>query len=818
MKKTTIIILIEAAFLWICMISCKGSTQAPLEESQSLQWYSAAQKSADVPYEEIIETEYIYKIVKLTDEKDRNIYVLNSFLCGDEWIAHRYTPYTKDGINTTRRQSYDLQGNLKEIQSYPDILNGAKSFAILPNGETAVIGAAEDSSSRLAFSLYDETENLLAQSAPFSVSEGGTYRGLYALGETIVYTNGSEMFLWQYPENTEPQHMILPCEAEWVKLLADGRFLIRDASFLTRAEDLYYVYDPHSSTVAKYSYSDTVQSPSELFADVLDTEYFNGKFYGLCQDGLYVWREEESTAELLVQWDASNVDGTAVKLCAVLSRDCYYILYADAMNRSRNSCFLVRTEEQRTKPREVVSFAAAGLDDVHRELLSSAVLQYNRDHADYKIRLTDYETLVYQTEPFFTDALQYETDEEWEAAWHAAAQARLEADLLSGVVYDGYFLPEKSSVRTMLSDKRLLSDLTPYIKEGQLLGCVETAYTTQNGMTALPFFMRLSTLVTSQFVLPTTTRLTRDVLYDMAEHLGDGEALFDTDVYEALKTVGQYDFINENAKSCTFDSPEFTEYLDFLFRVKAGAYTDETTQIIREYQYQTQTKSQEFVLTSLNALTKIGQNRAKFTEFQLYSQDALAAMLLRFKGQNINYCGYPSDSGTTVILSSDTMFSLSHTARCPLGAVAFMQYLLSDEIQTCRMMREYGLPAARSAMEKTFPVGYIYYKNGTRAHITVDGEWYAYHPEAVTLGYMYQKDWISQEEQETEGIFTSVFVQKEDCDLFIRFLDRATVKTSSDAALAEILDEELSYAESGARSAAQTGEVLQSRVFIYLNE
>ena len=68
------------------------------------------------------------------------------------------------------------------------------------------------------------------------------------------------------------------------------------------------------------------------------------------------------------------------------------------------------------------------------------------------------------------------------------------------------------------------------------------------------------------------------------------------------------------------------------------------------------------------------------------------------------------------------------------------------------------------------------------------------------------------------NVFDVIKLTDEDRDLFIRFLDRAVVRTAADDTLRSIIDEEMSYVESGVRSPAEAGKILQSRVGIYLAE
>ena len=77
---------------------------------------------------------------------------------------------------------------------------------------------------------------------------------------------------------------------------------------------------------------------------------------------------------------------------------------------------------------------------------------------------------------------------------------------------------------------------------------------------------------------------------------------------------------------------------------------------------------------------------------------------------------------------------------------------------------------------------------------------------------------MDDNEIERNNVFDFISVTEEDRDLFMRFLDRAVVRTAADDTLRSIIDEEMSYVESGVRSPAEAGKILQSRVGIYLAE
>ena len=96
--------------------------------------------------------------------------------------------------------------------------------------------------------------------------------------------------------------------------------------------------------------------------------------------------------------------------------------------------------------------------------------------------------------------------------------------------------------------------------------------------------------------------------------------------------------------------------------------------------------------------------------------------------------------------------------------------------------------------------------------------WTALHPDAFYMKVICSDERMDEYNQKANNVFSVIRVTEEDRDLFMRFLDRAVARTAADDTLRSIIDEELSYVESGVRAPAEAGKILQSRVGIYLAE
>ncbi|MGM9626171.1 MAG: hypothetical protein ACI3XM_10755, partial [Eubacteriales bacterium] len=70
----------------------------------------------------------------------------------------------------------------------------------------------------------------------------------------------------------------------------------------------------------------------------------------------------------------------------------------------------------------------------------------------------------------------------------------------------------------------------------------------------------------------------------------------------------------------------------------------------------------------------------------------------------------------------------------------------------------------------------------------------------------------------TDGWYTAVELTDADKDKLIDYFDHCNLKANVDPKIREIAEEELSFWEGGVRTLEDTTKIIQSRVWIYLNE
>ncbi len=812
MKHTVhlISLVLLCLFFCACDAGMSGGENDPIS-SQTANAVPGTQQIEEVVYE----TDNVFKYRKFTGGHGGQINNFSIQQVGDQfWFLNWYS--AADGVpGAFCYDIYDAAGNYLHNLCLPDAIGQNMVIAATPDGERFYTYEAPEADWR-QFCCYDAEGNLLAESKQYvrlyPVSESKDVQDMQFFdGDLYYYRNYT---VYRFPDGDitqDAQILQFPCYPDIVSLAPDGRLQISG----TIGSDLiepteHFLLDPETEETEKNPLTQNGRDIDTIFSEV----QYSGKMYlykdaiyALCKDGLYAARD--GVAEQIVNWNESGLFPSAITLSKIVNDQFFMVSYENPLEYDSEIGFLCLTEERRSQKREVFTLATIGLNRTDQYFIDAAVYLFNRNSEDYVIAYHNYYDSVYNVSPHGG----YWGIPEEEVL--AAAQRQFEEDLLSGVVYDCYFFPEQSSNRDMLADKGLLADLSQYLEEDQILGCIETAYKTEDGIMALPYFMRLSTLMTSRFILSPQEKLTYDVLYDMAAELQDGEALFSKSVYDNLKLTGQYEFIDTFNKTCSFDSEAFEDWLSFLMEVRDGDYSEDALDILY---LSTATTAMHYSVSSPFVPEEvIHSRRLKFTEFTFDSFEDIAAAHWLYSRDQINFCGYPSNDETVVCLSAGATISIASNARCADGAAAFLDFLMSAEVQACDLLSMRGLPVSREGMIDAFPK----YVHSCLRGIPEDSEikpWLNLHPDAFSLVCICTDEPMNELNQDANIVFDVIKLTDDDRDLFLRFLDRAVARTAADATLLGIIDEELSYVESGVRSPAEAGKILQSRVGIYLAE
>ncbi|MBQ8577170.1 MAG: hypothetical protein IJ449_04275 [Clostridia bacterium] len=523
----------------------------------------------------------------------------------------------------------------------------------------------------------------------------------------------------------------------------------------------------------------------------------NAETYLVGRDGITVQRGNEEIP--LCDFTRSYFDVSQFSFVSVLPGDRFLVWYSEPLTAEVTPAILAPTEETVHPVRKTVRLATVGLGSDRRNTVTAAVTQFNRTNAFYVIEHTDYDLpggTLEQREAVLTDTI------------------------LRGEHYDVFLFGPASEVPGILADKGQFADLSWIAQSTDFISCVKDAYANGETVYTLPFTVNISTLVTTTDTLAAGTPFTWDVLYHMTETMDDGEILFNENILSELWDIAIYDFVNFEHLDCSFDSAEFEKLLSFFAGYEAALDGTERADTVGNRYY---TPDVGGLITNIGGggavikgdwLSSLADGRLKFLAFTFTApRDAeLLYALFDSIGAEYNLCGYPSVDGGSLHVSADMKMALGASGDCADGGAEFLQFLLSREIQGAEQVLS-GFPVIRSVAENELEWGNLYYSIDSTAPSGQSGTSAA--EAVITIGAWSKTPLPASKRLNYPEDCT---VLKPRRDAMLDYLCTSTMRGAGDTVIRTILEEELSYVSQGVRTTEEAAKIIQSRVWIYVNE
>lgn len=145
------------------------------------------------------------------------------------------------------------------------------------------------------------------------------------------------------------------------------------------------------------------------------------------------------------------------------------------------------------------------------------------------------------------------------------------------------------------------------------------------------------------------------------------------------------------------------------------------------------------------------------------------------------------------------------------GAYAYLNLLLSDMLQTQDAM--FAFPVTQSAVETrlTWGMQYYYLREETGMYTTRN------YGSALRIQFGTASK-SGQDSLKASYYDATLNILKPEMQPLLDYICNSTMRGASDTVIRSIIEEELSYVSQGVRTAAEAGKIMQSRVWIYLNE
>ena len=376
------------------------------------------------------------------------------------------------------------------------------------------------------------------------------------------------------------------------------------------------------------------------------------------------------------------------------------------------------------------------------------VREFNRSNSEYQVEILDFSSLL--------DSGSYM---DLFTTWNTAIAAGDTPDMI-----DFSNLPWHS-----FADRGMLLDLNTFLPQEDILPWLWKSVSYNGGNYTFPGCFTVETLVGKQSKLGDRQHWTVQEFLDLSSSSdipmfsGMSRELF-------LFYMEQYlldAFLDEETKTCSFDSEEFRALLDY------AATLDEPEELGFEVENSMLLIRRDLALAAPVILSSVGQ---------MHSTESYTV------GEPLAWLGWPGPNGTKV--RPDAEIAVFKNTDHTDGAAAFLQFLLSDTSQT--VLGRFAFPMTVSAFESKIAAA-METRNTNDPDIatefTVDGT-----------------------------VYPVVPLSEEDAARYETFFENISAQIYYPWQAANILEAECGALWAGERTAAETAAQIQKRMELYLAE
>ena len=483
---------------------------------------------------------------------------------------------------------------------------------------------------------------------------------------------------------------------------------------------------------------------------------------------LYEYDLNAQEATEVLDWVESNIHGNSVRDISILA-DGRLAVFCDDYEGTPEVVFLTKTESSKVPQKKVLTI---GTLYESNSSLQEAVVNFNKKNTEYALKIKAY----------------IDETAEWTESTYSDALTQIHADMAGGNSPDLIDL-SMVNLRNMAA-KGVLEDLTPYLEKSEtaniddFVPSVLNAYNVNGIQTTVPAYFTINTLLARTSVVGEEPGWTMEEMIALAKANPDAKLMHGMTKELALQTCLMYasdSFIDYESGTCSFDSPEFIQFLEF-----ANCFD-------LEYEY-----NEDESFPKMLQAGKILLSNASFSdvhEYQMYH--------LMFEEDGVTAIGYPTADGKPgVFLSGSEIYGISAQSENKEGAWKFLESMLSEQ-QSSHM---WGFPSRKELLEEMFKEACEpEYQKDENGEILMDEEGNSKQYPKTSWGYdNWDVDIYAATQEEIDGVRHLIEIA--------RPLSRESEEIYS------IIGEEAAPYFAGQKSAEEVAKIIQSRVRIYVSE
>lgn len=573
------------------------------------------------------------------------------------------------------------------------------------------------------------------------------------------------------------------------KILMEGNW----CHSLGRAKDgkVYAQYVAYSSEGSKNSLSQVdfenkklVNSQQGFLSTdgnaCLMVEGTEGDLLGYDENGLYEYSLEKQEAGKLLTWLDCDIDGSSVESVSLGESNVIYVLLR---NWESGQTEIARMNKVRTEDmvkRDIITIGVLyGNND-----LSRRIVEFNKNNAQYRVKIKSYMDLNNATEDSYKDAI-----------------TNLNNDLTSGNAPDVIDL-SGLDVENLVK-KGVLEDLAPYVAKSSIISkedvfpAIWKGATYDGVLTFVPSGFVLRTLAAKEKLVGSREGWTCKDMIELAKRFPEADLLEYGNKESALNmmlTLGKEHFIDESAHACHFDTEDFKEVLQF-----ANMFPDEVSYSERLVPY------------------RLKDDSLLVVDADIYDFNEVQSILAYFDDEKVNFIGYPTygDGNGCIIIPSNS-YGMVAKSEHKEGAWQLIESLINVDVENDWSFWGFSSFISRfeKQKEKALEVEYVFDENG---EILLDDE--------GNPVYEGGSSYTMMGDNGEEWSYHYRPITAEEVETVERLLNHAVLKDSSfgygisdENALNQIIFEEASAYFKGSKSLDEVVSIIQNRANLYLKE
>lgn len=508
---------------------------------------------------------------------------------------------------------------------------------------------------------------------------------------------------------------------------------------------------------------------SEPISGIIDG-WVDNYFTGLSQSLLTNNNNQVSTVDLsagsskvLFKWIDVDVNADNVNYVGELSdgRICAITMeYNVDGESSMQMIYLSSKDASEVEAKEEIVFGTMWLDSNIRK----NIVEFNKNNSQYRIIVKEYGEDDYET-----------------------GLIQLGADMTTGNCPDIINLSHIDFAQ--YANKGVLEDLYPYmeksgIKKEDYLDNILKAYEINGKLYGIMPKFYISSITGKSSIVGDEEGWTLTQMLDLVEEVDPPYVM----MYDSRSTMLWYciyqdidEFIDWETGKCFFDGEDFIRALEFADEFPDDDYVDYsdregTGTLLRENK----------VLLMQNSLSSV-------QEYQ---------MMKGLYGEDITYVGFPNNNKKgNLIESANGSFGMSSRSKYKDGAWEFMKMFIEEEYQDSLVSEHggWGFPVRIASLEKQF-------EQDMKPNYYEDEDGNQVENPKTTWGY----------DDVTIEIMAATQEEIDEVRDLIRSAER--ISGNTDQQIVNIITEEAEPFFKGQKSAADTANVIQNRVQIYVNE